>query len=134
MKLMPSAPARCGLSIPVGCPSISIVPASGWVRPASTRISVDLPAPLAPTRPCTSPGRIDSETPRSACAPPNDLVTATADTNGTVRDISCDPGASFTRASRRGSLQRVWMLAGECLDGFLGNQHRGHLDSLGLPA
>ena len=39
-------------------PSISITPASGWTSPARIRISVDLPAPLAPTSPCTSPGRI----------------------------------------------------------------------------
>src|SRR3954466_12077383 len=32
------------------------VPASGSSSPASRRRSVDLPAPLAPTRPTTSPG------------------------------------------------------------------------------
>ena len=82
MKLMPSSLARCGVPIAVGLPSTTISPPSGSVRPASTLISVDLPAPLAPTSPCTSPGTIDSETPRSACAPPYDLLIALADNEG----------------------------------------------------
>ena len=39
-----------------GLPSISIVPASGMTAPDSTLLNVDLPAPLSPTRPRTSPG------------------------------------------------------------------------------
>ena len=39
-----------------GSPSISIVPLSGTTAPERTLLSVDLPAPLSPTRPRTSPG------------------------------------------------------------------------------
>ena len=43
------------LGMAVGWPSTSTSPSSGASTPASKRMSVDLPAPLAPTRPCTSP-------------------------------------------------------------------------------
>src|SRR5262249_16816367 len=38
-----------------GCPLISIVPRSGCTDPASTFISVLLPAPFSPINACTSP-------------------------------------------------------------------------------
>ena len=38
-----------------GAPSSSISPASGWIAPDSTFISVLLPAPFSPTSACTSP-------------------------------------------------------------------------------
>ena len=51
-------------------PSMRTVPESGAVRPASVRISVLLPAPLAPSRPNTSPALASSETSSSATSDP----------------------------------------------------------------
>src|SRR3954454_15081019 len=45
-------------------------PASGRSRPASRRRSVDLPAPLGPTTPSTSPGATVRETPARIAAAP----------------------------------------------------------------
>ena len=70
MKLMPSSAARCGVGTTTGAPSRRMRPPSGWVTPARMRIRVDLPAPFAPTRPCTSPGRRSRDTPLSAWTPP----------------------------------------------------------------
>ena len=50
----PARPAR---------PSQTISPSSGWWAPASTLISVDLPAPFWPSRQCTSPARTSRSTP-----------------------------------------------------------------------
>ena len=44
-------------------------PLSGVLAPESMRMSVDLPAPLAPTRPCTSPVASSKLTSRSAWTP-----------------------------------------------------------------
>ena len=45
-------------------------PASGWSTPASSRSSVDLPAPLGPTTPSTSPGATVTDTPARIVAAP----------------------------------------------------------------
>src|SRR5262245_61124301 len=50
-------------------------PSSGAWIPAAIFISVDLPAPLPPTRPTISPGATERSTPRSARTPPNDFLT-----------------------------------------------------------
>lgn len=46
-------------------PCTSTAPASADSAPTRICISVDFPEPFSPTRPTTSPGRIDSETPSS---------------------------------------------------------------------
>src|ERR1022692_656652 len=56
-------------------PSIDTVPASGWCTPAAIFMSVDLPAPLPPSRPTISPGATSKSTPRSARTPPKDFST-----------------------------------------------------------
>ena len=48
-------------------PLTSISPLVGGRMPASARMSVDLPAPLAPTMPMTVPWVTSKLTPRSAC-------------------------------------------------------------------
>src|ERR1700759_2768663 len=50
-------------------------PVSGVLAPDSMRMKVDLPAPLAPTRPCTSPVSSTKLTLRNACTPGNDFET-----------------------------------------------------------
>ena len=49
---------------------IATVPSSGAVSPASIRSSVDLPAPLTPTRPTTSPGPITRSRPENSTRAP----------------------------------------------------------------
>src|SRR5450432_334073 len=56
-------------------PSIDTVPESGWCTPAAIFMSVDLPAPLPPSRPTISPGATSKSTPRSARTPPKDFST-----------------------------------------------------------
>src|ERR1700741_5064786 len=48
-----------------------ISPESAGGAPDSTRMSVDLPAPLPPTNPTTSPARRSIETSLTAWTPPN---------------------------------------------------------------
>src|SRR5690606_15199008 len=85
MIAIPSAAASTGEEMVTGSPSMRIVPESGVWTPASTFISVDLPAPFSPMRAWTSPRRRSKSTPRRAGAPPKDLVMpsiATSDAMG----------------------------------------------------
>ena len=51
-------------------PSTKISPCRGWCAPERILISVDLPAPLSPTRPTTSARSAWKSTPLSAWTPP----------------------------------------------------------------
>ena len=57
-----------------------MTPVSGLTSPASTRISVDLPAPFSPISAWTSPDATAKSTPFSARTPPNALVTPLSST------------------------------------------------------
>src|ERR1700722_10732398 len=72
---MPAPRCSLGSSNNSGEPWISISPVSGWLAPDSIRMKVDLPAPLAPTSPCTSPLSSSKLIPRSACTPGNNFDT-----------------------------------------------------------
>src|SRR3954452_1370174 len=54
---------------------------AGWA-PESTRICVDLPAPLPPTRATTSPAWRSTLTPSTACTPPNETRMSRISTSG----------------------------------------------------
>ena len=54
---MPSALASLGSLMDTSFPSFLITPSSGWYRPKSTLISVDLPAPFSPSKAWISPLR-----------------------------------------------------------------------------
>ena len=69
-----------------GTPSSSTRPSSGWTRPISTFISVDLPAPFSPSTPCTSPARKTRSTPSHATTAPYRLVTCCSSTTLVVAD------------------------------------------------
>ena len=56
MVAIPARSAAIGVAKDTSCPCQVITPASGLCAPASTLISVDLPAPFWPRRQCTSPG------------------------------------------------------------------------------
>ena len=76
--------AGCGSS--TGLPSMRISPVSAGWAPDRTRISVDLPAPLPPTRPMTSPAWRSIETSRTACTPPKATLMPRISTSG-VRSV-----------------------------------------------
>src|SRR6478752_5903978 len=69
-------------------PSSRTRPESGAVRPTTIENVVVLPAPLAPSRPMTSPEAISTFTPLTTVRPLYDLV------RSRVRSVAiqCDPG------------------------------------------
>src|SRR6185312_12923105 len=78
----PSASALRGESMRTSRPRTRIWPASGWVMPDRTLISVDLPAPFSPSRQCTSPGRITRSMWSFARTPGNAFVMPISSTAG----------------------------------------------------
>src|ERR1041384_5311718 len=72
---MPRSSASRGESNTTGAPSTRYVPRVGWCTPARILISVDLPAPLSPSRQWTSPRTRRRSTSASATTLPNDFVT-----------------------------------------------------------
>ena len=75
---MPMLRDARGLSNRTSPPSNSSAPSLGAYRPESTFISVDLPAPLSPTTPSTSPLATCKLTSRSAVIAPKNLDTLRA--------------------------------------------------------
>ncbi|GAA3312850.1 hypothetical protein GCM10020219_023620 [Nonomuraea dietziae] len=59
-----------------GLPPISALPESAASSPRMTRIVVDLPAPLGPTKPVTCPGSTVNDIPSSATVDPKRLRTS----------------------------------------------------------
>src|SRR3954452_16893184 len=88
---MPSAAASRGLPISTGSPSNSITPLSTGGMPPMHFTSVDLPAPLSPTRAVTSPACASKFTSRSTWTGPKLLWTAFRDRVGCV--VTADTGA-----------------------------------------
>src|SRR5690606_5049385 len=134
MKLMPSALAWCGVSMDAGRPSTIMLPASGWVSPARMRMKVDFPAPLAPTRPWTSPRLISRDTSRRAWAPPKALRMCVATRNG---GAACAPAVLAAVVSSMVGTFRLLdgfrVFGEERIDGVRGHQNGGHLGCLRLP-
>src|SRR5450756_2514120 len=104
-----------------GSPSISTVPWSGACAPARILTSVDLPAPLAPTKPCTSPLRKATDTLFKAVMAPNLLVTPVTLTRG---------GA--TSRPNSAHLERVGVLGDERVVVVGRHEHRWRRHDLGL--
>lgn len=75
---MPSFSASCGAENLTSSPSRTIAPESGWMAPLRHFSMVDFPAPLWPTRPMTSPGRRETDTPLSTGVPEYDLTSPVA--------------------------------------------------------
>ena len=65
----------CGGTLSIACPSITMLPEVTASNPASMRRSVVLPDPDAPRSEKNSPALICSDTSRTACTWPKDLVT-----------------------------------------------------------
>src|SRR5688500_4103627 len=87
MVSMLRAFASRGFVMLTGLPSIRISPESAGWAPDSTRIKVDLPAPLPPTSPTTSPARRSMVTSRTAWTPPKATLMSRNSTSGGVATV-----------------------------------------------
>src|SRR4051812_29417063 len=88
---MPSRDASFGLWMCTTSPSKRISPEStGWI-PAMHLMSVDLPAPLSPTRAMTSPAATRKSTWYSAWTAPNRFETPRSSRTGWLSVIGSDP-------------------------------------------
>src|SRR6266511_1630627 len=74
--------ASRGLLMLTALPSMLMTPESAGCAPDRTRINVDLPAPLPPTRPMTSPAYRSIVTSRTACTPPKATLMFCISTSG----------------------------------------------------
>src|SRR5207253_2354221 len=101
-----------------GCPLTRIWPSSGGRAPDSAFINVDLPAPLPPTRPITSPGYTLTETPSTAWTPPNETRMSRMSTAGTR------PSVVIWTSSSAGAL------AQDLVQAHRQHQHDAHRDVL----
>src|SRR3954451_17002472 len=78
--------------------------------PATHLTSVDLPAPLSPTRAMTSPERTSKSTPRRACTAPNRLCTPRSSSSGVPLNASPPLQAQEGRRGERRPSDRVsWL-------------------------
>ena len=84
---IPFSRASTGLPKCCASPSISTSPEVGGKLPAMTRTSVDLPAPLSPIKPSTSPGPMCRSTSFSAWIAPKCLTMLRSSRTG----IACPP-------------------------------------------
>src|SRR5438093_5030183 len=92
MHSIPYSLASRGFVMFFVSPSIRICPESARWAPDRTFVSVDLPAPLPPTRPTTSPGKRSIVTSRTAWTPPNATLMFRISTSG-VPDVAGAVGA-----------------------------------------
>ena len=66
---MPRRKIWCGGRPAMSCPSNSMRPPNGLMKPLTALSAVDLPLPLAPSRTTTSPLRTVKSTPNRICLP-----------------------------------------------------------------
>src|SRR5262249_4020223 len=76
---------------------------SGACTPATTRISVDLPAPFSPTSPWISPARQSKSTPASACTPGKLLTIPSTARRGAAAVVVLSVMLERVRGERRNS-------------------------------
>src|SRR5581483_5855675 len=108
MTAIPARRASIGERIRAGAPPIWMTPASGRCAPASTLMSVLLPAPFSPSSASTSPAWSSRFTPASACTPGKDLAIPSI-WSSTVMSVMAKRGGERTwNGSRplRGRLQQ----------------------------
>src|SRR5712691_11693333 len=78
---------------------------AGWA-PDSARMSVDLPAPLPPTNPTTSPASRSTLTLSTACTPPNDTrMSRISASGGGLLIVDLPPSAANERIEANRSHQ-----------------------------
>src|SRR3546814_283071 len=100
MVATPAARALRGLVQRTGSPRQLTAPPVGGIAPANILIRVDLPAPLAPSSPCTRPACTVRSTPRRATVPLGQTFsTPVSESKGVTIDRRID---RRSRASPRG--------------------------------
>src|SRR3984957_3852507 len=111
-------------------PASRILPASVTVPPARHRMRVDLPAPFAPTRPCTSPRATPILTSRSATSPAKCLPRPRISIQAS--GIPFGPGSPPT-ALRPAASETIRMVGEKLVDVILGHDDSRDRNGLGLP-
>src|SRR4029079_334746 len=97
---MPSARAWSTPLGSYGSPRSVIRPSSGFSNPQMIFISVDLPAPLSPSRPSTSPSFRCRSISRSATTGPKRLLIPSTRRTSSGTDASSCPDAADVRVGR----------------------------------
>src|ERR1700733_12740644 len=130
MKASPAFSDACGEPERSASPPTRIAPSSGTVTPARHRMRVDLPAPFAPTRPCTSPRAMPMSTSRSATSPAKCLPKPRISIQAS--------GIPFVQGSPRAApmptaSETIRMVSEELVDVILGHDDSRDRNGLGLP-
>src|SRR5262249_30128827 len=130
MKASPAFSDACGEPKRSSSPWTRILPSSGIVTPARHRMRVDLPAPFAPTRPCTSPRTISMSTSRRATSPAKCLPKPRIWTQAPeIPLLRGSPREAPTPAASK----TIRMVGEELVDVVLGHDDPGNCDRLRLP-
>src|SRR5580704_18114316 len=130
MKASPAFSDACGEPKRSSSPATRILPSSGTVTPARHRMRVDLPAPFAPTRPCTSPRTMPMSTSRSATSPAKCLPKPRISIQAS--GIPFAPGSPRTAPTPAAS-KTIRMVSEELVDVVLGHDDSRDRNGLGLP-
>src|SRR4029077_3261981 len=130
MKASPAFSDACGEPKRSSSPATRILPSSGTVTPARQRMRVDLPAPFAPTRPCTSPRAMPMLTSRSATSPAKCLPKPRISIQASGTPFA--PGSPRTAPGRDAS-DTIRVVGEELVDVILGHDDARDRDGLGLP-
>src|ERR1700722_18038625 len=130
MKASPAFSDACGEPERSASPPTRIAPSSGTVTPARHRMRVDLPAPFAPTRPCTSPRAMPILTSRSATSPAKCLPRPRISIQASGTPFG--PGSPRI-ALRPAASETIRMVGEKLVDVILGHDDSRDRNGLGLP-
>src|SRR5580704_13516585 len=130
MKASPAFSDACGEPKRSSSPATRIFPSSGTVTPARQRMRVDLPAPFAPTSPCTSPPTMPMLTSWSATSPAKCLPRPRISIQASW--IPFAPGSPRT-APKPAASETIRMVSEELVDVILGHHDSRDRNGLGLP-
>src|ERR1700733_14528074 len=130
MKASPAFSDACGEPKRSSSPSTRILPSSGTVTPARHRMRVDLPAPFAPTRPCTWPRAMPMLTSWSATSPAKCLPRPRISIQAS--GIPFVPGSPRT-APKPAASETIRVVSEELVDVILGHDDARDRNGLGLP-
>src|SRR5580693_4813568 len=130
MKASPAFSDACGEPKRSSSPATRIFPSSGTVTPARQRMRVDLPAPFAPTSPCTSPRPTPMLTSWSATSPAKCLPRPRISIQAS--GIPFAPGFPRT-APKPAASETIRVVSEELVDVILGHDDARDRNGLGLP-
>src|SRR5271155_5340123 len=130
MKASPAFSDACGEPKRSSSSATRILPSSGTVTPARHRMRVDLPAPFAPTRPCTSPRTMPMLTSRRATSPAKCLPRPRISIQAS--GIPFAPESPRT-APKPAASETIRVVSEELVDVILGHDDSWDRNGLGLP-